>query len=366
MPSSISSATASSSDGKAPIVCHDTKSTPPRYSTILPKLPLPVIPCSPTSHNLPPPPPPKDFPAPPSSSEPEFVACPNLDSRKMHISLLAFVLLLVLLFLESTVIFIYTTIGLVKNNPLPYLYAPILPQYPLCQSNVQADFSLRYGLNVADGTAWDEQQTTYTTSVTTVTLTTMITQMPSFTSPVLPHLEPVVSQEISTTTMYASRPVTPEEPVSITTVTLFTTSTTPAPTTTTTLDVDPVVTSVVFSTIMIDGSQSGIAEAPESTFYITTVVPAAETTSASDLLPTATTPTTTTAEATTLIVRPNSLSLSATTTAFSTPTTTTTLETSEVVTSVVFSTTVIPASQTNNAEVPKSTVYLTTIVPGRL
>jgi len=279
--SSSSPAISSSSKGKAPL--HDThsKTTPPRYSTILPKLPLPIVPSLPTPFLPPPPPPPlKDLPEAPS--QPEFYAYPTFIERKMHISSPALILLLILLFLESTVIFIYTTIGLIKNNSLTYLYAPIQPQYPLCQNNMQVNSGLRSGPNILnDAIVIEEPQMISTASIAPVsatvstTLTTIMPHPTTLTPPSPPILHPLLSlapsQSLSTVIVYASPPPADDahEAISTTTITLFTSNPTPP---TTTPNTNSIVTSIIYSTTVIEASRQ---ESATSTVYITTTVPAA-------------------------------------------------------------------------------------------
>ncbi|KAI9720513.1 MAG: hypothetical protein M1828_005684 [Chrysothrix sp. TS-e1954] len=43
------------------------------------------------------------------------------------------VLFIAILLAESTVLFVYTIIGLVKQNPMPFLFPPQAPEFPLCQ-----------------------------------------------------------------------------------------------------------------------------------------------------------------------------------------------------------------------------------------
>jgi len=247
----------------------------------------------------------------------------------MHISSPAFILLLVLLFLESTVIFIYTTIGLVKNNPLPYLYAPVQPPYPLCQDNMQVNYELRYGLNIPNGAVLGEQQISYATSTSTVysTLITTVMHPAAITPPVMPNLQ--LLEPISTAIIPAQ-------------------STTPASTS----DTNAFVTSIIYSTT----TQSATPDMAQSTTYSTTIVAATTPATSSSIM--LTSGSSKQADVTPLAISSTSSPVQSSIL----PMTTTTVDSGAVITSIVFSTTVLSV---NSVEALKSTVYLTTVVPGR-
>lgn len=337
--SSTSTALSSSSKGKIPLVHpKDTKPQPPRYSTIHPKLPLPIIP----TISSPPPPPPKDYP--PSPLKPEFIAYPTFTSRKMHVSWPVFGVLLVLLFLESTVIFVYTVIGLVKNTPQLYLQTPMQPQFPMCQTIVQAGPSPKDGLNVLDGAVLEEQIST--TTIETTVLSTVyevqtITSTPpaTFTPPNQPHIQPIL--------------VTPSQDISMSKNLVL------PGTSTTTLNVQPVETRIVY----ITSTDPTSPDPPRSTVYITTVIPASAASIPTTKTEQISTPrrasSTQTVEASTLTTTPLPASAAPTTQATAI---TTTPEDNAAVTKVVFSTTFLEGAGHMS---PRSTVYVTTVVPGR-
>jgi len=210
-----------------------------------------------------------------------------------------------------------------------------------------------------------------------------------FTPPTLPHLQPLLPisppQSIATVTVtvYTTPPVDIQDPISTTIITQFASSTASASMLETILpDTNAVVTSVVYSTTTAAPSGAGNVEMAMSTVYITTVVSGADGVVASMFMSASastSTSTTNTSKQTDPTTATPSISTSISVSSQTQPQTqasnnsppphpsptTTTINPDAVVTSVVFSTTVIGANQAGSGQVPRSTVYLTTVVGGR-
>jgi hypothetical protein len=262
---------------------------PPRYSTILP-LKLPQMMAS-SSKNEPVSPIKAAVPSLRPTIPLPVEQVQNYHQTRMSLSNPWLLMLIGLLLLESTTIFIYTVIGLMKNNPSQQFQSiyqpPIFQNIGLANGLYPPAGFLEQSICVA------EAMTTITTMVSTTTITETV--LAAFTPP-LPHMV----LPVSLTTVYMSASLPESAKTSTTTITILPEPTTSeaeepfqehsqtaitttsaltstpvmassSPTTSTLITVAPgVVTSVVLSTTTIGGSVSG--EVPRLTVYVTTVV----------------------------------------------------------------------------------------------